>query len=74
VITAPVINEEIGGGQCRFLRITMQEATDIAPLRAGALAAPMEIIRAFVGPSMGEENIKRAECIDAVGLRSDCRG
>jgi preprotein translocase subunit SecD len=38
-----------------------QEATDVALLlRAGALAAPMEIIEErTVGPSMGEENIKR---------------
>jgi preprotein translocase subunit SecD len=38
-----------------------QEATDISLLlRAGALAAPMEIIEErTVGPSMGEENIKR---------------
>jgi preprotein translocase subunit SecD len=39
----------------------VQEATDVALLlRAGALAAPMEIIEErTVGPSMGEENIKR---------------
>ncbi|MEY3891147.1 MAG: SecYEG protein translocase auxillary subunit [Pseudomonadota bacterium] len=38
-----------------------QEATDISLLlRAGALAAPMQIIEErTVGPSMGEENIKR---------------
>ncbi|MCF8158737.1 MAG: protein translocase subunit SecD, partial [Burkholderiaceae bacterium] len=38
-----------------------QEATDISLLlRAGALAAPMDIIEErTVGPSMGEENIKR---------------
>jgi preprotein translocase subunit SecD len=39
----------------------VQEATDVALLlRAGALAAPMEIIEErTIGPSMGEENIKR---------------
>ena len=39
----------------------VQEATDVALLlRAGALAAPMEIIEErTVGPSMGEQNIKR---------------
>ena len=38
-----------------------QEATDIALLlRAGSLAAPMEIIEErTVGPSMGKENISR---------------
>ncbi|MEQ1602313.1 MAG: protein translocase subunit SecD [Methylophilaceae bacterium] len=62
VITAPVINEEIGGGRVQISGMdNAQEATDIALLlRAGALAAPMEIIEErTVGPSMGEENIKR---------------
>lgn len=62
VITAPVINEEIGGGRVQISGIAdAQEATDISLLlRAGALAAPMEIIEErTVGPSMGEENIKR---------------
>ena len=62
VITAPVINEEIGGGRVQISGMeNIQEATDVALLlRAGALAAPMEIIEErTVGPSMGEENIKR---------------
>lgn len=62
VITAPVINEEIGGGHVQISGMnSAQEATDISLLlRAGALAAPMEIIEErTVGPSMGEENIKR---------------
>jgi preprotein translocase subunit SecD len=62
VITAPVINEEIGGGRVQISGMAnTQEATDVSLLlRAGALAAPMEIIEErTVGPSMGEENIKR---------------
>ena len=62
VITAPVINEEIGGGHVQISGMgNAQEATDISLLlRAGALAAPMEIIEErTVGPSMGEQNIKR---------------
>ena len=62
VITAPVINEEIGGGRVQISGMNnTQEATDISLLlRAGALAAPMDIIEErTVGPSMGEENIKR---------------
>ena len=41
-------------------RMTTVEATDTALLlRAGSLAAPMEIIEErLVGPSLGEENIK----------------
>ena len=62
VITAPTINEEIGGGSVQISGMAnVQEATDVALLlRAGALAAPMEIIEErTVGPSMGEQNIKR---------------
>ncbi|HSI21484.1 MAG TPA: protein translocase subunit SecD [Methylophilaceae bacterium] len=62
VITAPVIQEEIGGGRVQISGMAnVQEATDVSLLlRAGALAAPMDIIEErTVGPSMGEENIKR---------------
>ena len=62
VITAPVIREEIGGGRVQISGMAnIKEATDVALLlRAGALAAPMDIIEErTVGPSMGEENIKR---------------
>jgi len=62
VITAPVIREEIGGGRVQISGMSnIKEATDVALLlRAGALAAPMDIIEErTVGPSMGEENIKR---------------
>ena len=62
VVTAPVINEEIGGGHVQISGMNnAQEATDISLLlRAGALAAPMEIIEErTVGPSMGADNIKR---------------
>jgi len=62
VITAPVINEEIGGGRVQISGMAnTQEATDISLLlRAGALAAPMDIVEErTVGPSMGEANIKR---------------
>jgi preprotein translocase subunit SecD len=62
VITAPVINEEIGGGRVQISGMAnVQEATDVSLLlRAGALAAPMDIIEErTIGPSMGEENIKR---------------
>ena len=62
VVTAPVIKGEIGGGRVQITGMTnAQEATDIALLlRAGSLAAPMEIIEErTVGPSMGKENISR---------------
>jgi len=60
VITAPVIREEIGGGRVQITgNMTIEEARDISLLlRAGALAAPMDIIEErTVGPSLGAENI-----------------
>src|SRR6266568_1469649 len=62
VITAPVIREEIGGGRVQISgRMNTREANDIALLmRAGALAAPMEIVEErTVGPSLGAENIQK---------------
>ena len=61
VVTAPVIRQEIGGGRVQISgRMTTVEATDTALLlRAGSLAAPMEIIEErLVGPSLGAANIK----------------
>ena len=61
VVTAPVIRSEIGGGRVQISgRMTTQEAQDVALLlRAGALAAPMEIIEErTVGPSLGAKNIE----------------
>src|SRR5229473_2244582 len=62
VVTAPVIRSEIGGGRVQISgRMTTVEANDIALLlRAGALAAPMEIVEErTVGPSLGAENIRK---------------
>lgn len=61
VVTAPVIRGEIGGGRVQISgRMTSEEAADTALLlRAGSLAAPMEIIEErTVGPSLGAENIE----------------
>lgn len=62
VVTAPVIRSEIGGGRVQISgRMTTVEANDTALLlRAGSLAAPMEIIEErTVGPSLGAENIQK---------------
>jgi preprotein translocase subunit SecD len=62
VITAPVIRSEIPGGRVQISgRMNTTEANDIALLlRAGSLAAPMEIIEErTVGPSLGRENIEK---------------
>ena len=62
VVTSPVIRSEIGGGRVQISgRMTTVEAADTALLlRAGSLAAPMEIIEErTIGPSLGAENIAK---------------
>jgi preprotein translocase subunit SecD len=61
VITAPVIQSELGGTFQITGRMDTREANDLALLlRAGALAAPMEFVEErTVGPSLGKENIER---------------
>jgi len=62
VVTAPVIRSEIGGGRVQISgAMTTTEANDISLLlRAGSLAAPMEIVEErTIGPSLGAENIRQ---------------
>ena len=62
VVTAPVIRSEIGGGRVQISgSMTTAEASDTALLlRAGSLAAPMDIIEErTIGPSLGAENIAK---------------
>jgi preprotein translocase subunit SecD len=62
VVTAPVIRSEIGGGRVQISgRMSTTEANDVALLlRAGSLAAPMEIVEErTVGPSLGRDNIEK---------------
>jgi preprotein translocase subunit SecD len=62
VVTAPVIRSEIGGGRVQISgTMTTQEANDQSLLlRAGSLAAPMEIIEErTIGPSLGADNIDK---------------
>ncbi|MCF8147122.1 MAG: protein translocase subunit SecD [Sulfuritalea sp.] len=62
VVTAPVIRSEISGGRVQISgRMSTMEAADTALLlRAGSLAAPMEIIEERnIGPSLGAENIAK---------------
>ncbi len=62
IVTAPVIREEIGGGRVQITgKMSTEEASNTALLlRAGALAAPMEIVEErTVGPSLGADNIAR---------------
>ncbi len=62
VVTAPVIRSEIGGGRVQISgSMNTREANDLALLlRAGSLAAPMEIIEErTIGPSLGADNISK---------------
>ena len=70
VYSAPVIQQRIAGGRAVITgQFTTQEATDLAiVLRAGSLAAPMEIVEErLIGPSLGADNI-------AAGFRSTLYG
>ena len=62
VVTAPVIRGEIPGGNVQISgSMSAEEAADTALLlRAGSLAAPMEIIEErTIGPSLGADNIAK---------------
>ncbi len=62
VVTAPVIRSEIAGGRVQISgRMSTVEASDTALLlRAGSLAAPMEIIEErTIGPTLGADNIEK---------------
>ena len=60
VVTAPRINEPITGGRVQITGMG-SAADDVALLlRAGSLAAPMEIVEErTIGPSLGAENITK---------------
>lgn len=71
VLSAPVINEHIGGGSGQITgRFTMREATDLAALlRAGALPAPMTVIEErTVGPDLGSDAITRGLQTGLIGF------
>jgi len=75
VVTAPVIRSEIGGGRVQISgRMTTTEAADVALLlRAGSLAAPMEIIEELtIGPTLGAENIAKGFNSVAWGFLAIC--
>ncbi|WP_422084474.1 protein translocase subunit SecD [Variovorax sp.] len=61
VLTAPSINGELGNRFQVSGSMTVVEANDLALLlRAGSLAAPMEIIQErTIGPSLGADNIEK---------------
>jgi len=71
VYSAPVIQERIRGGNGRITGFsTPEQASDLAiALRAGALAAPVRIIQnVTVGPSLGQDSIKKGIRAAAIGM------
>ena len=71
IISAPVINEAILGGNGQITgNFTFQEATDLALLlRSGSLPAPLAIIEErTVGPDLGEDSIKAGAISLAIGF------
>ncbi len=61
VYSAPVIQEEISGGQAQITgSFSLKEAKDLAiVLRSGALPAPVRILQnVTVGPSLGKDSIR----------------
>ena len=71
IISAPVINEPIIGGNGQITgNFTFQSATDLALLlRSGALPAPLKIIEErTVGPDLGEDSIKSGSISLIIGF------
>jgi preprotein translocase subunit SecD len=70
VISAPVIQEPITGGQGQISgNFTVQQANDLAVLlRAGALPAPLTVVEErTVGPGLGQDSIEKGELAAYVG-------
>ncbi|HEY0824833.1 MAG TPA: protein translocase subunit SecD [Ramlibacter sp.] len=74
VLTAPVIQGELGNRFQISGSMNVNEANDLALLlRAGSLAAPMEIIEEMtIGPSLGAENIAKGFNSVAWGFAAIC--
>ncbi len=70
VVTAPEIQSQLGKRFQIEGSFTLQEANDLAlVLRAGALAAPVEIIEErTIGPSLGQANIDQGFRSIAIGF------
>jgi len=70
VLSAPVIQERISGGQAQITgNFTMEEASKLAGfLRGGALPAPVNILEErTVGPSLGSDSIRQGVQATIIG-------
>lgn len=74
VLTAPVIQSELGNRFQISGSMSVNEASELALLlRAGSLAAPMEIIEEMtIGPALGAENIAKGFNSVAWGFAAIC--
>ncbi|MCL0074850.1 protein translocase subunit SecD [Thermodesulfovibrionales bacterium] len=71
VRSAPVIREEIAGGRAQITgTFTMAEAIDLSiALRAGALPAPVEMIKnVTVGPTLGKDSIEAGKIASIIAM------
>ncbi len=71
VYSAPVIQERISGGSAQISgSFNEKDAADLAiVLRAGSLPAPVKIIQnVTVGPSLGQDSIKKGLLASGVGV------
>ena len=71
VLSAPVIREQICGGQGQISGgFTVEEANNLALLlRAGALPAPMAVVEErTVGPSLGADSVEAGKKASVIGL------
>lgn len=69
-ISAPRVNEKIIGGKAVITGVTLEEAKNLANLlNAGALPAPIKLVsQQLIGPSLGEESLKKAVFAGAIGV------
>jgi preprotein translocase subunit SecD len=69
-ISAPVVNQEIIGGNAVIEGLSVEESKNLAiQLNAGALPVPIQIIeQRQIGPSLGQESINKSLIAGFIGL------
>ena len=71
VLSAPVIQEPICGGQAQISgNFTLESATELAALlRAGSLPAPLNVLNSgSVGPELGADSVEAGKMASIIGL------
>lgn len=71
-ISAPRVNEKIIGGKAVITGVSAEEAKNLVNLlNAGALPAPIKLVsQQLIGPSLGEESLRKAVFAGAIGVLS----